>query len=145
MRRWFAILMLFILPIRGLVGDAMAYSMLPMQLQTPTPVVTPALAKVSGFTSLKMMAMEHLQSMGMGMDSEAANSKLPCHDANDASQEGDTADAQQCTSCQVCHLALTYPVQATTSLPQTATAAPLQHASAFHSADLRLSVKPPVL
>jgi hypothetical protein len=143
MRRWFAIFMLFILPIRGLVGDAMAYSMLPMQLQTLTPVVTPALAKVSGFTSLKMMAMEHMQRMGM--DSEAANSKLPCHDANDASQEGDTADAQQCTSCQVCHLALTYPVQATNSLPQTAAAAPLQHASVWHSAELRLSVKPPVL
>lgn len=143
MRRWFAILMLFILPIRGLVGDAMAYSMLPMQLQTPTPVVTPALAKVSGFTSLKMMAMEHLQSMGM--DSEAAISKLPCHGANDALQDDNTPDTQQCTSCQVCHLALTYPVQATNSLPQTATAAPLQHALAWHSADLRLSVKPPVL
>jgi hypothetical protein len=29
MRRWFIIFMLFLLPIRGLVGDAMAYSMLP--------------------------------------------------------------------------------------------------------------------
>ena len=141
MRRWFAILMLFILPIRGLVSDAMAYSMLPMQLQTPTPVVTPALAKVSGFTSLRMMAMEHMQ----GMDSEAASSKLPCHGANDALQDGNTSDMQQCTSCQVCHSALTYPAQATTCLPQTSAAAPLQHASFWHSAELRLSVKPPVL
>lgn len=116
MRRWFAILMLFILPIRGLVGDAMAYSMLPMQLQIPAPVVVQA----------------------------AAESKMPCHGANDASQDGNTSDMQQCTSCQVCHSALTYPVQATTSLPQTAAAAPLQHASFWHSAELRLSVKPPV-
>jgi hypothetical protein len=29
MRKWFVIAMLFLLPLRGLVGDAMAYSMLP--------------------------------------------------------------------------------------------------------------------
>ena len=120
MRRWFAILMLFILPIRGLVGDAMAYSMLPMQLQTPAPV-----------------AVQAMQT--------AADSKMPCHEANDVSQEVNKADVQQCTSCQVCHLALSYPTQAATSLPQTAAAAPLQHASVWHSAELRLSVKPPVL
>jgi hypothetical protein len=35
MRRWFVIFMLFLLPIRGLVGDAMAYS---MWLDTPQSV-----------------------------------------------------------------------------------------------------------
>jgi hypothetical protein len=34
MRRWFVIFMLFLLPIRGLVGDAMAYSMLPAGMPT---------------------------------------------------------------------------------------------------------------
>jgi hypothetical protein len=120
MRRWFAILMLFILPVRGLVGDAMAYSMLPMQLQAPPPVVAQAMQP-------------------------AADSKMPCHEANDASQVGNTADEQQCTSCQVCHLSISYPTQAATSLHPTAAAAPLQHASVWHSAELRLSVKPPVL
>jgi hypothetical protein len=120
MRRWFAILMLFILPIRGLVGDAMAYSMLPMQLQTPAPVT-----------------MQEKQT--------AAESKMPCHDANDAAQDSSAADAQQCTTCQVCHLSISYLIQAATSLQSTAAALPLQYASTWRSAEQRLSVKPPVL
>lgn len=39
MRRWFIIFMLFLLPIRGLVGDAMAYSMLPTGMPTSVEVV----------------------------------------------------------------------------------------------------------
>jgi hypothetical protein len=39
MRRWLIIFMLFLLPIRGLVGDAMAYSMLPMGMPVSSEVV----------------------------------------------------------------------------------------------------------
>jgi hypothetical protein len=126
MRRWFAILMLLLLPIRGLVGDAMAYSMLPMPLQTPQPVAT--------------QVMQIVQ-----MKQAAAERKMPCHEANDASQEGNPADAPQCTTCQVCHLTMSYPMQSANALQLTAAAPPVQHASTWHSAELRLSVKPPVL
>jgi hypothetical protein len=118
MRRWFTILMLFLLPLRGLMGDAMAYSMLPMQLQAPVPVVAQA----------------------------TDNSRMPCHEASKVAQDGSAPDTQQqCTSCQVCHLLAAYPLQAAPSLPQIAAAAPSQHAFVWRSADLRLTVKPPVL
>ncbi len=121
MRKWFVILMLLVLPIRGFVGDAMAYSMTPVQIQTYV----------------------DLQATAEAPQQEAT--KMPCHETSGLAQTDVASDVQQCTTCQMCHLTATYPFQAIASLSSTATALPVQYASFWHSAEQRLSVKPPVL
>ena len=140
MRRLFVILMLFILPIRGLMGDVMAYSML--SVPTPAPGVTESsLAKpaVANMTA----TMNHMQRVDMG--NQVIPTKASCHETVDSTQQDDSADKQDCTACQVCHLTVTYPFQAISSLLLAPAAQPVQHTSFWHSAELRLSNKPPVL
>lgn len=140
MRRWFVILMLFILPVRGFIGDAMAYSMLgtPTQAALASQNVTNA----PGYAST-IAANGYMQSVSI--DSQLAQSKMPCHDANEAMQTDNALDKQQCSACEVCHMTVTYPFQANSSLVIAPAAPPVQHASSWHSAELRLSIKPPVL
>ena len=132
MHRWFVIFMLFILPVRGFVGDAMAYSMLPAQM--PSPVATQAV--------INTLAQDDMV-MHMG---NAVSVKMPCHDVSGSEQQDDKVSyTPQCTSCQVCHLTATTAFQAVPSLLQPAAAIPAQQAPLWHSAELRLSIKPPVL
>jgi hypothetical protein len=128
MRKWLVIFMLFLLPIRGLVGDAMAYSMLP---NTVDSVVSQA-ATVVGNANLG-----HQKSVD-------AAPKLPCHTDVSATSDADAAQ-NQCTTCQACHLGALADSLHPSVLLQAVVAAPAQHADQWHSAEPRLLAKTPVL
>ncbi len=141
MRKWFVIAMLFLLPLRGLVGDAMAYSMLP---EAPK-------ATASTLQGIENLATAHAVfdwtkvSFYPQNHTETA-SNLPCHSPTAQTDANDSDTAQnQCTACQACHLgALTDTVHAAHVL-QSASSAPAQQATQWHSADPRLLAKTPVL
>lgn len=140
MRRLFVILMLFTLPIRGLMGDVMAYSML--SIPTPAPATTESSSAKPALASM-MATMGHMQRVDMG--NLVIPIKASCHETVDSTLPDNNSEKQDCTACQVCHLTITYPFQASSSLLLVPAAHPVQHTSFWHSAELRLSNKPPVL
>lgn len=143
MRRALLIFMLFLLPIRGLVGDAMAYSMLPAALHS-----APAAQEVTT-NSVAALAIFHWATALFGHENMAAEGSgaaaaAPCHMAAAQADSTDTAQSQ-CTSCQVCHLSVTTLLQVHSHLLQTASALPQQRQALWHSAEPRLIAKTPVL
>lgn len=139
MRKWLVVLMLFLLPLRGLVGDAMAYSMLPAALtvaQTVQQKATNLVAapEVFGWAAASFAHTNKVQ----------ATAASPCHiamadaDSNDSMQN-------QCTSCQACHLSAATSLQLPSDLLQTATALPEQRQALWHSAEPRWIAKTPIL
>ncbi len=128
MRKWLVISMLFLLPIRGLVGDAMAYSMLPNAMDSAASQAANVVTNAN---------LEHQKSI----DTAA---KLPCHTDMSAASDADAAQ-DQCTTCQACHLGALADSLHPTQLLQKVGAAPAQHAIQWHSAEPRLLAKTPVL
>jgi hypothetical protein len=127
MRKWFVIFMLFLLPIRGLVGDAMAYSM-------PTNATDSVAARAVSTDSGDVFTIQ--------ITIKTAPSH-PCHTEDAAT--GDTTPVQnQCTTCQACHFSAAPVQQWTGALLHPTTAAPSQRAALWHSADARLLAKTPV-
>jgi hypothetical protein len=142
MRKWFVVTMLFLLPLRGLVGDAMAYSMLPGALNSANsaqPITTNLVATPAIFHWAKAV-FDH-QNMAAS-DSNAAAAH-PCHMATAQADSTDKAQ-NQCTACQVCHLSAATPLRWLPGLLQTATALPEQRQALWHSAEPRLIAKTPV-
>jgi hypothetical protein len=139
MRRWFVIFMLFLLPIRGLVGDAMAYSMLPAGMPASAEVVQHATNTVAAYAgSIKANnSFEH-----ENMTSNTA--KPPCHMDVVAANEADLQQSQ-CTTCQACHLSAATPMQLPEGILHTTAAAPTQRTALWTSAEPRLLAKTPVL
>lgn len=129
--------MLLLLPIRGWVGDAMAYSMLPTG-QQPAQVAT-QVAMHSG------AAYATIERANGPLDQEnplPAASAHPCH--TDASAADDSAQ-HQCSSCQVCHLSAATPMQLPSAMLHTSAQLPAQRAAQWVSADPRLLAKTPVV
>jgi hypothetical protein len=127
MRKFFIVFMLLLLPLRGWMGDAMAYSMLPDAMDS-------------------IAASARLSSASSGLDHPKMQMAMPCHEiaSSDAAQDNTPAQSQ-CNSCQVCHLS-------TFVSPSFATPAVLQHQAppahvhtVWASADLARQAKPPVL
>lgn len=138
MRRYLLIFMLFLLPIRGLVGDAMAYSMLPGALtavHTTQPVDTNIVAAPAIFQWAAAVLDHEIRA-------ESA-SVHPCHMAMAQTDSNDTVQ-NQCTACQACHLSAATPLQLPSGLLQTASALPEQRQALWHSAEPRLIPKTPV-
>lgn len=139
MRRFLVIFMLFLLPLRGLVGDAMAYSMLPGGL---VPAQTaPQVATNTG------AAYAHSLGIASTFDAKIAaqnDSNPPCH-MGAAAADGTDASASQCTTCQACHLSAAIPLQLPSSMLHIPAALPAQHAALWASAEPRLLAKTPVL
>jgi hypothetical protein len=142
MRKWFVVIMLFLLPLRGLVGDAMAYSMLPGALNSAAaaqPVTTNIVAAPAIFYWATAL-FDHQNTAASGASSATLH---PCHMAT--AQADSTESVQnQCTACQVCHLSAATPLQLPSGLLQTATALPEQQQALWHSAEPRLIAKTPV-
>ncbi len=131
MRKWFVVFMLFLLPVRGLVGDAMAYNMLPAGLGGTAPHASSVVEK----SSLKSLD---------SVNAVQASSNLPCH-TNMATADSDAPAQSLCTSCQACHLGAMTGQQLRTPLLQVTGAAPDQQTTLWHSAEPRLIAKTPVL
>lgn len=132
MRRWLPFVLVLLLSLRGLVGDAMAGQMLAQQLATPPSA--PAAAA-------RMMAGHDCDSHG---HEQAASAQLQ---AGEPLQAGDASQAPQdcptCASCQVCssHAMSASPVVAP-ALPA-ARSQPQRASAAYPSAEPALAFKPP--
>lgn len=116
MRRLLTTLLIALLAMRVLVGDAMAYDMV-QQMSAPA------------------QAAEH---------SARTSAALPCHDAG--LDEGALAEtvASTCTTCQICHLCTFLPATwhfAELPLPHAQLA---QHVSAWQNAEGAPARKPPI-
>jgi hypothetical protein len=124
MRRVLTALLITLLAMRALVGDAMAYSM----------VQSAPLRVVAG------VQLDALQDV----PSEA--SSMPCHTAASSPNDDATGAAHPpCTTCQVCHLSAFLP---TTLLAQTRAMPcepPTVQAVVWRSAERALVSKPPIL
>ena len=131
MRRWFILIMIALLPIRGWVGDVMAADMVTQRIasvaQIPLQVQQPADA--------------------------AADSHADCHGKaaadNPASQPaGDsktaTVDCGNCTSCQVCHSVAMAPKALANPVAPAHSAAPSPRRTHFASAEPARGFKPPI-
>lgn len=140
MRRFLVIVMLLILPIRGLIGDAMAYSMLPL-MPSKTQNQATELLQISP----KIIA-DYLISTSEKIEKNGASATLkpPCH-SDSAPAVTASADPQQCTTCQVCHLSVAVPLIHSQNMAHPLALPPVQSAITWHSAEPRLIAKTPVV
>jgi hypothetical protein len=138
MRRWLVIFMLFLLPIRGLVGDAMAYSMLPTAGNAAVNPTQNAMHSVAA-----RAIFDWAGSVFGHENSSEASAKPPCHLAV-ATVDNDDPQQSKCTTCQVCHLSAATPVQLPDALVHTAASLPQQRDLQWHSAEPRQLFKTPV-
>lgn len=123
MRRAFLILMIFLLPLRGLVGDAMAVQMM---------------APASSGESLAGNPSSKVGALGLEKLSAA-----PCHEV--ASSESGAAGHDACASCEVCHLSAFVTALSPASVLISAEAKPASPVVQLISAELVLFAKPPIL
>jgi hypothetical protein len=124
MRKFLAISLLFLMSIRGFVGDAMAYEML-LSDQKSTPSA-------------------QVQLVDTEPNAKAETEHFPCH-MDSASPVYAESDLSQCTTCQVCHLSAVLYSNDAVALTLSCNAAPTQALAIWHSADLKRPAKTPVL
>jgi hypothetical protein len=139
MRRFLLIFMLFLLPLRGLVGDAMAYSMLPHAPQTAGNVPSDTINLVAARATFYWASSQFEQEKPV----ETAT-QHPCHTDMAAADDADAVQ-NQCSTCQACHLVVASPVHTPSALLHTTAAAPLERPVLWRSADARLPAKTPLL
>ncbi|MGA8516459.1 MAG: hypothetical protein WB821_16980 [Burkholderiaceae bacterium] len=139
MRRFLVIFMLFLLPLRGLVGDAMAYSMLPAGMPVHNQVTQNAIDSVAinDLTTGTSSTIAH-------QNSAPGSAKQPCHMDMAAADDTDAAQSQ-CTTCQACHLSTATPLQWPCGILQNLAALPTQRVAHWTSAEARLLAKTPIL
>ena len=145
MRRFLLIAMIIMLPLRGMVGDAMAMQM------TSQPLAQAAASETVAMNSAAAHAhSETALSHSGNIKAEKKASSMPCHGMLDevSSSADDTASQSSntvCTSCQVCHLTAACLDSVTTSLVHAAHP-PLAFAPPYWaSAELPQATKPPAL
>jgi hypothetical protein len=122
MRKIFVICMMLMMPLRGFIGDAMAYEML-MPDQPSAPSAQMAASK----PDLKQVA-----------------ERPPCH-VESAPALDDEPQQSQCTACQACHFSAVIYSGCSVQLATANQAAPVQSLGFWHSAELVRLAKPPVL
>lgn len=130
MRRWFILVLVALLPLRGWVGDAMAGQMLAQHL---------AATKTVASTPVSMGGGEHSDCMG-----HAASPAAPAADEAVVADAPAGADCPTCAQCQACSsFALALPPAI--ALPPLAQAVvPGEAAARFASADPLPGLKPPI-
>ena len=141
MRRFLLLVMIIMLPLRGMVGDAMAMEMTSKHLAQAT----------SSQTVATNLVAVHARSTAASANlaSEKPALKMPCHemlsDADDGGNDSvSSASNVNCTSCQVCHLsALTMGNIISVSV-NTAHAALAFAPHYWASAELPQATKPPL-
>lgn len=129
MRRWFLILLIALLPIRGWVGDAMAGQMIGQHLAAPN------IAEVAVAEQAASLP-EHEGCAGHAAGATQAPAEAPATDIS--------ADCGTCTSCQVCHSVVIAPPSIDSGI------SPVRHRVAalpgmrFASAEPARGFKPPI-
>jgi hypothetical protein len=141
MRHLLFALMIVLLPLRGWMGDAMAYSMLGMG--------TNQTAQVATDTTYSVANNDH---MALTLASNFANSapqeksNPPCHGADTQDNASPASPASNaCTVCQVCHLTVSLPQPLRTLVQARTGTLAVQPPVLWASADLSVLTKPPVL
>ena len=125
MRRWLLVLMLLLLPIRGLVGEVMAAQMLQQHAAAAAPVAMPA-ATLAGHD-----CDEHAHAAAVAPDDSTAVEKQP------------TGDCPTCPTCQACSsVALSAAVSAVAA-ERAAQPPPSALQRDYPSAEPALAFKPP--
>ncbi|MCZ4312935.1 hypothetical protein O4H66_05915 [Comamonadaceae bacterium G21597-S1] len=134
MRRFFFILMIALLPLRGWVGDAMA-----MQMALPG-----GMAHASAPETATGATHAHAHHGAAADHQRHAAASGDCTDHADGDATVSDAHCQTCTVCQTCHtVAITVPLVGTEAT-EPMTAAPLTAQSRFASADRAPGLKPPI-
>jgi hypothetical protein len=126
MRRWFILLMIALLPIRGWVGDAMAADMLTQRLHTLAPVQAATTQPADAHADCHGKTVAH-------------NPAQPV-----AGNAPDIADCGSCASCQVCHSLVLAAASGTASAVSAPHAAPPVRGTHFASAEPTRGFKPPI-
>lgn len=143
MRRFLLILMLLLLPLRGLMGDAMAYSMLPPALHE-APVNSENTTK--SIANYLIPTSEKIEKSDLNNADDIVQS--PCHSAEasgDSTNNSTSTESSQCTTCQVCHLTTFLPLSSISGLAHTVVDLPSQAIALWHSAEPRRIAKTPVV
>jgi hypothetical protein len=124
MPRLFKILLIALLAMRALVGDAMAYDMMQAMANSSAPV------------------------MAMGQETQTSAIKaasMPCHEVQVEDGQVVEASPSACTTCQVCHLSVFLPASIQMPEFQLPPALQASRGSAWLSADIASVSKPPIL
>jgi hypothetical protein len=123
MRRWFVLLMIALLPLRGVVGDAMAADMMSKHL-------------AAAQSAVESETAHH------GMDPDCMGHSHA--DADEGSSAVDASPCPTCASCQVCSsVALAFALYADVT-PVFAQPRPISAQAMFTSADPATGFKPPI-
>ena len=139
MRHLFLIFMIALLPLRGLVGDAMATGMAAGQVaqMQQMHVATKSIATNAHTASAKAGFYHETAAP------DAALADCAGHGAEDA-DHGGASHCDTCSACQACHtVALAHAASSVSSTFQ-AFALPYSAADQFASADAALRQKPPI-
>jgi len=129
MRRWFVLIMIALLPIRGWVGDVMAADMVTQRLATVQQV------QVVAQQPADATADPHADCHGKA----AAHSPAPATDSATTA-----TDCGSCTSCQVCHSVGMATVAGASPFVPAPHAAPPVRGTHFASAEPARGFKPPI-
>ncbi len=133
MRRWFLLIMIALLPIRGWVGDVMAAEMVTQQIAAVQQV--PTQAQPAQPADSADSADPHADCHGKAA---ATSPALPA--AGDAT----ATDCGNCTSCQVCHTVAMAATSGAGPLAPVPHAAPPVRGTHFASAEPARGFKPPI-
>lgn len=133
MRRLVIVLMIALLPLRGLVGDAMAMEMAAATLEQPAQAIEAGAVYTHGSKATADFDTEN-----------AAHADCPGHADSPTETAQASSDCGTCAACQICHavaLAPSFPhlAPAPLSAERPPTAGP-----DFASADRAQGIKPPI-
>ena len=145
MRRLLLIAMIIMLPLRGVVGDAMAMQMTNQSFSQAAASET----VTTNFVAARAYSVKAIGDSGSAK-TEKNVSSMPCHDmvdqaVNSAEDTASQSSNTVCTSCQVCHLTAACLDSVSTSKVRAAHP-PLAFAPPYWaSAELPQATKPPAL
>jgi hypothetical protein len=125
MHRAVLLILVTLIALRGLVGDAMA-----SQMQNTRTA-----------QAHTVMAAQHRAPQ----DTPSAMAAHPCHGASQASDNADMKTDNGCMQCQVCHMAVTHQIPAARTVLAASGAAPTAHRLAWLSAHIPSLTKPPIV
>lgn len=149
MRRPLSIVLVLLLVLRGLLGDAMAMGAAPVL--TPVSQASPAASQLHHHAPDTAQMLEQAAMVADGGNhaghSSAHASPHADHDTGCAPQSGACAEHEHgpsCTLCGICHSALFTPGQLQEGGMSTATALRPQGSERFASAARLPAIKPPI-
>jgi hypothetical protein len=134
MRRWFFVLLILLLPLRGLIGDAMA-----TQMAMPghhAPAISPMLHEDGASGS----AHAHASSVASAAAADCGGNT----GALDTGEAMDAAHCETCAMCQTCHTVAVLQPAGLPTVPQISPRSPSAAMHRFASAERALFLKPPI-